>query len=191
MKIGVDIDNTIAALMEGFCDYYEMKYGRKMNVEDFDKYWLCEVLDIKKEEEYPLWKEYYDSDLFGEMELIENVREVIEFLKKDNEIIFITARNLDWKQKTLDFMEKHFPGHEFRILFSGDVYGGITKDKICGDLGISVIIEDHHEKSLDYAKAGMKVILLEQPWNRKIGHDNIIRIKNWKEVPGVLERIKK
>lgn len=186
MKIGIDIDNTLAALAEGFSEYYKSKYGREIKMEEFEKYWLADVLGIPKEREYPLWKEYYDSNFFEEIGVMENAKKVINFLKEKNEIIFITARHLDWREKTLKFIKKHFPTDNFRIIFSGDVYGGLTKDKICEDLGISLIIEDHHEKSLDYANNGMKVILFERPWNRKVRHENITKISNWNEIPGIL-----
>jgi uncharacterized HAD superfamily protein len=186
MKIGVDIDNTLADLNNGFCLWYNKKYGGNLCSEDFQEYWLRKVIPIKKEEEYSYWKEYHDSDFFDEMNLVENAKKVIDLLKSQNEIVFITARHAEWKQKTLNFIKAHFPEDNFEVIFTGDVYGGKNKDEICRERGISIIIEDHHEKSLDYAKNGIKVILLEMPWNKKIEHENIIRIKNWAEVPKII-----
>ncbi|MBU3912602.1 MAG: hypothetical protein KKE50_00770, partial [Nanoarchaeota archaeon] len=153
MKIGVDIDNTLVALQEGFCKFYKLKYNGYLSVDDCEKYWLSEVLNIPKEKEYPLWKEYHDSDLFDEIDFMDGAKEVINTLKQKNKIIFITSRHLEWKQKTLDFIKKHFPADNFQIIFSGDVYGGKCKEEICRELDIPVIIEDHHEKSIDYANA--------------------------------------
>lgn len=183
MKIGVDIDNVLAKLQEGFCEYYKRKYGKELRMEDCEGYWLSKILLIPPEQEYPLWKEYHDSDLFGDMEIMDGAKEVIDSLKNKHEFIFITARNLGWKQKTLEFMKKFFPEDNFQIIFSGDVYGeGKRKGEICKELGISLIIEDHHEKSLEYANGGMDVILFERPWNKKVVHEKITRASNWKEI---------
>ncbi|MBU3912539.1 MAG: hypothetical protein KKE50_00445, partial [Nanoarchaeota archaeon] len=161
----------------------------------------------------------------------DGAKEVINTLKQKNKIIFITSRHLEWKQKTLDFIKKHFPADnvrkvnctlqcadsceqlsfsehpenpkqtapfkvrytqgflDFQIIFSGDVYGGKCKEEICRELDIPVIIEDHHEKSIDYANAGIKVILFNRPWNKKLSHENITRVKNWGEILEEIEKL--
>jgi len=190
MKIGIDIDNVVADLTKGFCDYYNAVHGGNIKVEDFEGYYLASFLPIKKEEEYPLWKKYHDSEHFNEMKLLENAKAVIDVLKKEHELVFITARHSEWKEKTIKFIRKHFPEDNFKILFSGDEYkSGKGKREICVEEGINLIIEDHHEKSKEYASNGIKVILIGQPWNKKVEHENVIKVDNWNQVHEIIKNI--
>jgi len=190
MKIGIDIDNVVADLSKGFCDFYNLSNDKCINLEDFEGYYLTSVLPIKKEEEYPLWKTYHDSDHFDNMGLLENAKEIIDLLKKENELVFITARHPEWKEKTVQFIRKHFPEDNFEIVFSGDIYQtGKGKGEICSEKGINLIIEDHHEKSKEYASQGIRVILIEQPWNKSVEHERIIKVSNWNQVLEIIKKI--
>lgn len=190
MKIGIDLDNVVVELTNGFCGFYSSKFGKKLSIEDCGAYLLSEILGISREEELSLWEEYYSSDLFDEMKFIEGGKEAIEILKKEHSLFFITARNLAWKEKTENFFKEHFG--EVNLIFSGEVYGGKTKDEICGENDINILVEDHLEHSLGYAEKGIKVLLLDQPWNRDgEGHENITRVKTWEEILEKICEVKK
>lgn len=63
-----------------------------------------------------------------------------------------------------------------------------SKSEICGELGISIFIEDNSSYALDCAKKGIKVLLLDKPWNKNYEkHPNIIKVNSWEEI---LERLK-
>ena len=188
MKIGIDIDDVVIELVSSFCKFYNSKHKGDLCIEDFKGYYLSTILPINREEEYPFFKEFHDSEDFDEISFIRNAKESIDKLKQDHELVFITARNLDWKQKTLNFFNKHFNGDDFKLVFSGDIYGGRRpKEEICKEMGINVLIEDHHEKTLNYANAGIDVILFDRPWNKNTSHDKITRVHNWNEI---LDKIK-
>ena len=189
MKIGIDVDNVVADLNRGFCEFYNRGGSGEICSEDFKGYYLYTFLPLGRSEELSLWDEYHDSELFDEMPTVEFSKEILNILKSQHELSFITARHPNWKNKTSSFFRKHFPGDDFKIIYSGEVYGDHeSKDKICGDLGINILIEDHPTKCIEYANAGIKILLLEKPWNRDCQeHENIIRVKDWNEI---LERIK-
>ncbi len=57
------------------------------------------------------------------------------------------------------------------------------------DLNIAYFIEDRFEYAMEMAEAGIKVLLMEYPWNQNCGtHHNIIRIKDWKEIRKIFSR---
>jgi len=74
----------------------------------------------------------------------------------------------------------------FELIFSSNPYiktKGKTKGEICKELGIDFMIEDSVEHSEICAKEGIKVFLLNKPWNKNcIDHENIIRVKSWNEI---------
>ncbi len=188
MKIGIDIDNVVVKLTEGFCNYYNLKNLEKLDFENLKGYYLCDSLPITREEEHSLWHEYHDSDNFDDIGFVGNAKEVINLLKLNHKLFFITARHPGWEEKTRRFFSKHFPEDHFNIIFSGEVYGGaMSKDEICNNRGIKLIIEDHNEKGLDYAKRGIQVLLLSMPWNKNCEeHEKLTRVKDWNEI---LEKI--
>jgi len=186
MKIGIDVDNVVVDLNKGFIDFYNSNFDKNISMDDFkEHYYLSDLFGISRDEEWDLWNSYHNSELFDEMSFVEGVKAAIDFLKAKHELFFITARHLSWKDKTDKLFEKHFG--DVNLIFSGDVYGGRQKDEICEENGIKILVEDHPTHSLDYAKKGIKILLFDRPWNKKVEHENIIRVKNWEEI---LERIK-
>ena len=77
------------------------------------------------------------------------------------------------------------------MFFSSNPYcntKGKTKGELCKDLNVDLMIEDDPKYAEDCALKGINVLLLDKPWNQNcIEHENIIRVKNWKEI---LERFK-
>ncbi|MAH49386.1 hypothetical protein CMI37_26415 [Candidatus Pacearchaeota archaeon] len=181
MKIGVDIDGVVARFLEGFVNFYNDVYGGDLSEEDFEKFSVAHTLNVSSEESERLRKEFYDSDFFDSINLVGGAEESINGLSQNHELVFITARHPYHEEKTMKFFEKHFPDGNFRILFSGDYSGGKAKHQICEELGIKVLIEDG-EHSQNYAENGIKVILLDKPWNQDCEHENIVRVKNWDEI---------
>ena len=183
MKIGIDIDNTLVQMQAGFFDFYHKK-NKTCIPWIKGKYYLTDFLPILKDEENKMWDEYHDSEDFDNILLMPDAIEVINILKKKHELIFITDRPVGWKEKTLKFIKRKFPDDNFKIVFSK---GTASKDKICKDLGISFMIDDHPIKTVNYAESGVRVLLFDRHWNKKVEHENIIRVKNWQEIKEVVE----
>ncbi len=189
MKIGIYVDNVVVNLNKGFCEFYNSNFGGNLCVEDFEKnYYLKDLMGISEEEELKLWTNYHDSQIFDEMEFIEGCKEAVSFLEEGHELFFITARHLSWKEKTEKLFAEHFG--DVNLIFSGDLYGGKSKDEICLENGIGLLIEDHREHSLSYADRGIKILLMDKPWNGGIEHENLIRVNDWKEILREIEKIK-
>jgi len=65
------------------------------------------------------------------------------------------------------------------------------RDKLlaCRKLGVDAMIEDRADNALYLAENGVKVILMDAPYNKELSHKNIIRIRNWNEVPEVISGV--
>ena len=44
------------------------------------------------------------------------------------------------------------------------------------------LAEDSEKSSLSYAENGIRVLLLDKPWNNSVNHENIFRCKDWPEI---------
>lgn len=67
-----------------------------------------------------------------------------------------------------------------------------AQDKLLASkkLGVEVMIEDKSDVALFFANNGIKVIMIDAPYNLDINHENIIHVKNWEEVKKVLKQLK-
>jgi uncharacterized HAD superfamily protein len=119
------------------------------------------------------------------MNLCDFAKDSISELSKDYEIFFISSR-VDARNGTLESLNKHFSDVDFKMYFSSNPYygnEGKTKGELCKELKIDFMVEDDVRHSEVCAKEGIKVFLLDKPWNQNcVEHENIVRVKNWKEI---------
>jgi len=189
-KIGIDIDEVVVEFMEKFLIYSNKKNDTSFTLEEVTNYYLWETkIHISKEESIKEVLEFQNSPYFDKIGLIKGAKEGLEKLSKNYQIYFVTSRPEEMKDKTQYFFNKHFPKNGFNILYSGDLYGGkLSKMEICKNLEIPLIIEDNPNYALDCAREGIKVFLLDKPWNKHYEqHENITKVNNWKTI---LEKLK-
>ena len=187
MKIGIDIDGVIANFIKKFLEFYNRKTGNSFSTENWVTYNFWDFMSITKEEGKKLMEEFYSLEDFDEIPLIEGSKEAIPELAKQNQIYIITARPLRWGEKTKKFFDKHFPGKQINLIHSRDENDKtIYKREICKNLGVTILIEDHADIALQCAERGVRVFLFDCLYNQKVFHENIVRVKTWKEI---LEKI--
>ena len=187
-KIGIDIDEVVVEFMEKYLEFHNRKNNTSLIIEDLSNYhlWECGVHN-SKEESINSVMEFQNSPFFDDITLIEGAKSGIEFLSKKYSIFFITSRPLELKEKTERFFYNNFPMNNYNFIFSGEIYGGKTKSEICSEEGIKLMIEDNAEYAFSCAKLGIRTFLFDKPWNNNYErHDNLIKVKNWKQL---LERI--
>lgn len=184
MKIGIDIDEVLVEFIKGYLSFYNSKYHSNFKFEDVITYNLWEVLPISREQVFELQEEFYNSDSFDEIKLISGAKEGIIEIAKSNQVFVITSRPRSMKAKTDEFFKKNFKDLKLDVSYSGDVQNlnGKAKAEICKNLNLDLFIEDHVKPALECAEQGIKVFLFDKPWNQKISHENIIRVKNWEEI---------
>ena len=187
MKIAIDVDEVIVEFVDRYLEFVAEKGLKKIRYEDVFSLNLWKVLEIKKELFIELLDKCDSVGYFDNVKFIKGAKESVNFLNKNHDIIFITSRSKKRVKKTRDFIFEEFSILGDRVFFSGDVVGkGKNKDEICKDLDIGLIIEDSGVDSLGYAKNGLKVLLLDKPWNRSVEHENVYRCGDWGEI---LERV--
>jgi uncharacterized protein len=191
MKIAVDIDGVLRDTMSGFWKYYNKRNSINYDVNKQSEYKINKILGISLDEACKLLDEYCLSEDFKMVNPIDGSKEAILLLRESHELFAITASPSWMEEMTWEFFEKHFADSFSQLIFSGEFYPGQTlksKDKICEDLGIGMIVEDNADHSESYANNGLRVLLLDQPWNQEVSHENLIRCGCWNEI---VEEIKK
>lgn len=187
MKIGIDLDDIVWEHFRPVLDYINEKKQTNFKFEDLNSFKIWESFSISREDAFDLVKAFHDSGKIDDVALIDGAKDAINDLAKDNELFFVTSRASYFKEQTLKLLKKH--GFEIPVFFSRHMNEGIgkTKFEICIDEKIEVLIEDSLTHALECAEGGIKVLLLDKPWNQRVEHKNIIRVKTWEEVLSVLE----
>ena len=183
MKIGVDIDEVVVEFFKKYLKLFNKRFGKNLIFEDIVKYEIWDLTDVSQEETLRVLDEFGSSESFFRIQLVKGAKEVLDEFFKSHEIFFITSRPEKAKEQTWKFFEERFQNSPFKIIFSGDMFGGNkTKFEICKELGIPILIEDRRKYALDCAQNGIRVLLMDKPWNQNCEHENLVRVKSWKEI---------
>lgn len=101
---------------------------------------------------------------------------------KQHKVYIVTARLKENEFITLEWLKKH--NLEDISLHS---LGSPAKLEFSKSIGCDVFIEDHPQESVRIAETGIKVLLMDNPYNADVTHQNITRVKNWYEIDNLLE----
>jgi len=193
MKIGIDIDEVLAEFMEAFFGYYESAFGEKYFVKDIRDYYsdFSRISGLNRKKFLEIMDDFYRTGFYRKTRPVDGAVKAVGELSGRHELFAITARSEKVKKETMEFLEKHFLDVSFKVFFSNELHEGanIKKEDICKGLGIGVLVEDSGKYAICYAEAGIKVLLLDKPWNQGVEHENIIRVNNWDEVLNEIRRI--
>ena len=189
LKLGIDIDEVVVEFVKSFLNFFEEKMNKKVSYEEIISYSFEIPFGMNKKEIHDLIHEHSTEDNLLNLDLVEHSKESILDLTNDFDICFVTSRHLNNKIATIKFFEKHFPENNFKFFFAGDAWGGAkSKYEIAKELNLKYFVEDNFDYALSCANVGIKTFLLDKPWNQNSGkHENITRVKNWKEI---LEKLK-
>jgi uncharacterized HAD superfamily protein len=189
MNIGIDLDDVVFEFVKPTLLFFNERYKRNVLFEEVSSYNFSEVFDIDLNKLQKFICEIINDEFHLNMELCDFAKEAILDLLKENNIYFITSRV--YRGNTLESLQKHFSN--FELHFSSNPYlktSGKTKSTICIEKKIDFMIEDSPEHALDCADAGIKVFLIDRPWNQNFEHKNVIRVKDWKEIKNKIEEFK-
>ena len=193
MKIGIDIDNVLSELSDSLHLWHGSQYNYSKPLHERTKFGLTFSWNCSDEEATKRLLEFYESDEFKETAPVKGAIEAINKLAKEHELHVITVRPIHTEKETLRWLEKHFSLENFeKIHINSQCMNNSvckTKAEICKELGIKLMVEDALHFAENCAEKGIKVILLDWPWDQtdKL-HPNITRVKDWKEI---LEKIDK
>jgi len=189
MKIGIDLDDVTVECAKHFLQIHKDRTGINVGIDEINTYNLWIPLQIEKEEAIQIFKDFEDYGFHDNPEFIFNAKESINKLSQFSDLFFVTARPEWIKEKTINFVNKHFSNKG--VYFSGDFHKEQTKSKadICLELELDLMIEDQAGIAEDCSKRGIRVFLFDKPWNQELNdslHENVTRVSSWEDI---LEKI--
>ncbi len=175
MRLGIDIDDTItdtneALIKEAFI--YNDEIGKKLI--DRDAYSFMEMFDWTYDEYLTFLKLAVDK-VMPNLDVKPHVKEVIDHLKENNEIYFITARKMVDKpyETTKNWLDRH------GIYYDKIIVQAISKGQVCKENGIDIFLDDNIANCLSVAQENIETLIFDTIYNRDDHYFK--RIKDWLE----------
>jgi uncharacterized protein len=190
MNIGIDIDNTITHTRELILDYVQI-FARENDLitkVDLNHYSLERSLSWDTDLIIRFLSTYL-TDIYQHVAPKPHALDVIRALHQHHSIILITSRNQRdqiIKSVTLEWLSRNQVEYDKLIMNNTANMHHFSKLESCLDNNIDVMIEDHHDLSLELS-GFMPVVMFDYPYNTHLKANNITRVRNWLEVKTVID----
>jgi hypothetical protein len=187
MRIGIDFDETVADSIQMIIKLHNKQYGTNYKKEEVVKYKVEEVWDGPKEEWMAKLDEFLSAKNAAHLDPVVGAIPAIDALKKaGHELSIITARGESDVEATELWLKMHFPstfeGVHYGHARSEDPTKRRSKSAMCKALGIELMIDDHMNVAKDCAEAGIRVLLIDEPWNQGELPPGVERVYSWEEI---------
>lgn len=185
--IAVDIDEVLADFFTYFVYFHNLMYKTSVSRDDMTKYYLHQAFNVDREEMSIRYLEFKSLHLLERLEPIKGAKKGIKRLfEMGFEPHLVTARPQIIEEETVRWLKIHFKEFELPIHFTHPATGRVRhrkKSEICKEIGAEILIDDHIDNALDCAENGIKVFLMDAPWNQTEDlPENVVRVKSWKEI---------
>lgn len=194
--IAIDIDDVLADSTESIRQMVNKQTGLNLSREDYLKkgeYWgYYERVWI----EHGLIDKVSFNDFEQEMEidqshvpLLPSAAFAIQELSRNYHVILVTARNIEWKEATRKWLDRHFDSDNIEVYYTGHRHSRDYRSKggLCRELGVSLMIDDNPGHCQSVKDEGIDAILFgEYGWHFDLPED-LVRCKDWPAVLGYID----
>ncbi|WP_447968929.1 5' nucleotidase, NT5C type [Nitrospira sp. M1] len=126
------------------------------------------TLDIVEE----IFARFHETSI-PRLPLLPSAKLALQQLQHKYRIVIITARRPTSRPQTLAWLQSHqIP---FEELYHTEDKAGVPED-------IRLAVDDHPLHALAYCELGIRVFLMDQPWNRGVTHSLLTRVTGWDEL---------
>lgn len=189
--IAVDVDDVLVPTNEAIRVFVNENFGTNFSIEDHNRpgefrSYFESIWEVDDKEAELRYSSFIHSDALMRTEPLDGSIETIAYLKKNYDLVIISARHEDQVEMTHQWLLKHFPAvfSDIRIV-SGWHHGHkVTKAEVCLEIGASYLIDDNVEHCTNAEHESIKSLLFGvYGWNK---HDKdaekLTKVKNWAEV---------
>lgn len=189
MIVGLDIDGVLADSVPAFLQLLNSVYDRHWTPDDITCYRFEDALGLTPDQMTFFWKLFARQGRWGK---IKPCRGAIEFtlrLAKKHAIVCITGRPRHYVEiETRAWLRQHHFAFD-DLLFLGNGNNKLETSREAG-YRLDVLVEDSYEYGRPLADAGVKLLLMDYPWNRNVEpHPNIVRVHSLNEAYKLIQAL--
>ncbi len=189
MIIGVDLDDVLLDFFGTFCDFINEKNGTKYDRNSLTDFYLEKSWGWTKEAASQAITDFYASAKHVGAAPVKGAVEAVSTLSKGNTLHIITSKPDSLREITEKWVYKNYPGMFAGIHFMNQYHSKgekRLKADVCKELGATILIEDSLEQAQSADAKGIRVLMLDAPWNQKDVRTSITRVKSWNEIVTLL-----
>lgn len=194
-KRGIDLDEVLFETVDQALQFHNHTInGKKVTKEDIIDYHFYKVKEfgIKKEAAVKWFSDFLYSDEVHQISPVLWAKEALMRLQSQGiDLVGITWRLQEYESWTTQALQQYYANILSKVIYL-NAYADInaatvttrTKSDICKEIGATVMVEDDLHYAQELADNGIKVYLLDKPWNREYHniHPNIIKVNTWKDI---------
>ena len=189
MIIGIDIDGVIADSEPLYRQTINKLFNLRLKQKDITSYKYEESARLTDNQMRLFWKTFYHEGGWLKIKPIKGAKKFLNKLKREkHKIVIVTSRPREHiKKETYQWLKKHkMPYSELIFL---EKHESKHQAALLHGHKFDYFIEDYYEYALDLAQRGVKLLLMDYPWNRRgKPHPNIKRIKSLKEAKAIISK---
>ncbi|MBX4201040.1 hypothetical protein KW786_02840 [Candidatus Parcubacteria bacterium] len=166
-RIAWDFDDTVFRTLEAVLVFSNERYGEEFRREQFTTREFNKVWQITPAQWYERWCLFNQTTAASNLQPMDGIQELLGILGQWYDFDIVTYRDEGLAQQTELILERWLPG-----VFSNVHYcsrGGKRyrlKSDVCLQIGAAVLFEDQPDTVQACAKAGIRVVVPTQPWNK-------------------------
>lgn len=188
MVLSFDLDDVLVSFQDGWIEFNK-KYNVELVYEDYTDFDYSMIMKIPMEEVFRRIFEFYETDIFRNLKPVEGAQDTIQQLSKKHTLYVLTSRTPEIRKESETWLAEHFPGMFKEVLYTGQISRGgfdkkIGKVDLCLEHGVTFHVDDAPMHVPPLVEKGIKVAVLETPWNRASVFDSplITRIQKMPEL---------
>lgn len=192
--IAIDIDDVLIDTVTALFGYYNQTYGTRLAKTHY--YSKDPVVHGVQDfaEAVKRFENYLSSKAFERLAPIQQAVISVKRLSRFYDFVAITSRPAFMQAMTEAWLNKYFRNiqgvrftHFILAVDKPSVGKRLTKVDVCKEINARYMIEDHLHHAIPVAAAGVRVFLIDQPWNQTNElPDNIERVMDWQSIEKLL-----
>lgn len=179
--IGLDFDDTLVDMRKSIVQILNKLHKEDLIYEDIQVYGVSDLYGYSFDEFIEFFTEN-QKDLHN-ISPFPFLFEVLTELGQTSKISIITGRPPGWMASASNWVKQNNLPID-AIMCASQYQNG--KPECASIHNVSLFIEDNPEHALALANSGIKVLLLDKPYNRDCKHNLITRVKDWEEIGRLL-----
>jgi uncharacterized HAD superfamily protein len=192
VKVGIDLDGTLVEYQEAVVKFLNAEYSTKYRISNVKRDDCYDILGANPVSRAFKLKEFYKfSHSLSKISPTNGAKKTILSLKKEGyELYVVTSRFIGFSSGTRKWLYKNFGKKAFtKIMFSKVLSSYSSKFKVFKyrRLGVSIVIEDSPYVAERCAHMGIKVLLIDKPWNKGLKLEGVKRVADLREALRILK----
>jgi hypothetical protein len=181
-RIAVDIDETLLHFLPNMAKYHKMELPPKRF-----RYVYRNIFDITEARSKRMVIDFYNSQEFHDLEPMKGSQEkLLELKKKCKKLYIVSGRQYYVRQRTEDWIEKHYPGiFDDVVLTNSYTIHEVSKVDIFRSLNIDTMVDDDSMVCLESARSGIKAYNFTNdpvyPWYEEYEYADF-SLKSWDDI---------